>query len=64
MNGIMERNQLREAVESRKTILIEQLISCGVFENEQGKQLYKLNLTELEDEMRWINMQREGDVIY
>jgi hypothetical protein len=64
MNRVMERNQLREAVEYRKGLLIEQLISCGVFENAHGKQLYELTLTELEDEMRWINMQREGDVIY
>jgi hypothetical protein len=63
MNGVMQRNQLREAVEYRKHQLISQLISCGTFEDIKGRQLYELTLTELEEEIRWINMQREGDVI-
>jgi Fur-regulated basic protein A len=64
MNGVITRNQLREAVEYRRNQLISQLISIGTFEDINGRQLYELTLTELEEEMRWINMQREGDVIY
>jgi Fur-regulated basic protein A len=64
MNGVMQRNQLREAVEDRKKLLISQLISIGTFEDLNGRQLYELTLTELEEEIRWINMQREGDMIF
>ncbi|WP_231620769.1 Fur-regulated basic protein FbpA [Fictibacillus sp. 7GRE50] len=64
MIGVMQKNQLREAVEYRRTQLISQLISIGTFEDLNGRQLYELTLTELEEEMRWINMQREGDMIY
>jgi Fur-regulated basic protein A len=64
MNGVMQRNQLREAVEYRRNQLISQLISCSTFEDNKGRQLYELTLTELEEELHWINMQREGDVIY
>jgi hypothetical protein len=64
MNGVMQRNQLREAVEYRRNQLISQLISIGTFEDLNGRQLYELTLSELEEEIRWINMQREGDMIY
>jgi hypothetical protein len=64
MNGVMQKNQLREAVEYRRNQLINQLISIGTFEDLNGRKLYELTLTELEEEMRWINMQREGDMIY
>jgi Fur-regulated basic protein A len=64
MNGAIPRNQLREAVEYRRNLLISQLISIGTFEDLNGRQLYELTLTELEEEMKWINIQREGDMIY
>jgi hypothetical protein len=64
MNGVLPLNQLREAVEYRRNQLISQLISIGTFEDINGRQLYELTLTELEEEMKWINLQREGDMIY
>jgi hypothetical protein len=53
MNGVMQRNQP-----------INQLSSCGTIEDTIGRHHYELTHTELEEEKRWINMQREGEVIY
>ncbi|MGC4375899.1 Fur-regulated basic protein FbpA [Fictibacillus sp. Mic-4] len=57
-------NILRRAVEQRKEMIIRELISCGVFEHPDGRQLYELTLSELEDEYRYINLHREGDVVF
>ncbi|MGC4378286.1 Fur-regulated basic protein FbpA [Fictibacillus sp. Mic-4] len=55
---------LRRAVEGRKKMLIRELITCGIFEHPDGRQLYELTLTELEDEFRFLNLKREGDVVF
>lgn len=41
--------QLREAVEKRKSRIIRDLISVGYTKCEDGRQLYELLLTELEE---------------
>ncbi|WP_078430461.1 Fur-regulated basic protein FbpA [Alkalihalobacterium alkalinitrilicum] len=43
---------LRRAVEAKKQELIAQLISTGVTKMSDGRQLYELTLTELQDEFR------------
>jgi hypothetical protein len=40
--------QLREAVEKRKSFIIDRLIKSGYTKLEDGRQLYELTLTELE----------------
>ncbi|MFC0188213.1 Fur-regulated basic protein FbpA [Fictibacillus aquaticus] len=57
-------NRLRTALDLYRKQLISELIKCGIFKDQHGRQLFELTLTELEDEMRWVNLQREGDVIY
>lgn len=60
---IDQATTLRQAYDKEKQRLIEELIKCGYTKLEDGRQLYELTLTELLDEMRWVNMQREGDMI-
>lgn len=42
-------NQLRNAVEQRKDILKSELMRYGYFKTPEGKQLYELTLSELEE---------------
>lgn len=49
---------LRRAVETKKQELINQLISTGLTKMPDGRQLYELTLTELQDEFRTTGMRR------
>lgn len=40
---------LNAAVEAKRKELIEQLLSMGVYKNQDGRDLYELSLSELQD---------------
>jgi hypothetical protein len=44
----LNQTQLRQAVEQRKDYLKRELMDHGYFKTPEGKQLYELNLSELE----------------
>ncbi|MET3508444.1 Fur-regulated basic protein FbpA [Halalkalibacter oceani] len=54
---------LRRLDEQQKESIIGQLISAGIYKLVDGRDLYEATLSELESEMRYINSQREGDVL-
>ncbi|WP_096201915.1 Fur-regulated basic protein FbpA [Bacillus sp. FJAT-45350] len=56
-------NHLRYAVESEKDRIIQELISNGHTKLADGRQLYELTLSELENEMRWVNKKHKGGAL-
>ncbi|MEH7236778.1 Fur-regulated basic protein FbpA [Bacillus sp. JJ1562] len=45
----LQATQLSQAVEQRKDVLKAELMKYGYFKTPEGKQLYELTLTELEN---------------
>lgn len=60
---IDQGTNLRKMVLMQHQYLIDQLKKAGISQLYDGRDLEKATLSELEGEMRYINSQREGDVL-